>query len=113
MSHPVSQPLQPGIRFFQPPNPVRHQLALRLACPKRRRVWVPTFHIADPIGDLGVPFAPVVLQFRAGSYETCNLTTHCSHQGAALNLLILVGLSLFDDAYRHSDIFTISPVPSP
>ena len=34
MSHPVSQPLQPGIRFFQPPNPARHQLALRLACPK-------------------------------------------------------------------------------
>ncbi len=111
--HPVSQPLQPGIRFFQPPNPARHQLALRLACPKGRRGWVPTFHITDPMGDLGVPFTPGTLQFSAGSYKTCNLTTYCSHKGAALNLLILVGLSLFNDAYGHSDIFTISPVPSP
>ena len=32
--HPVSQPLQPGIRFFQHPTPARQQHALRLACPE-------------------------------------------------------------------------------
>ena len=63
--------------------------------------------------DLGVPSTPVVQRFRAGSYETCNLTTYRSHRGAASDLLILVGLRFFDDAYRHSDIFTISSVPSP
>jgi len=34
MSHPVSRPLQPGIRFFQPRNPVRPGSALRLSCPE-------------------------------------------------------------------------------
>ncbi len=34
MLHPVSRSLQSGIRFFQHPNPARHQHALRLACPK-------------------------------------------------------------------------------
>jgi hypothetical protein len=74
MSHPVSQPLQPGIRFFQHPVPARHQLALRLACLQRRRDWVSTFRIVDPLDDLGAPFTPGVQQFRAGSYETCILT---------------------------------------
>jgi len=34
MFHPVSEPLQPGIRFFQHPIPARQQHALRFACPK-------------------------------------------------------------------------------
>ncbi len=60
MLHSVSRPLQPGIRFFQHP--------LRLACPtRRRRNWVPTFRTVDPMDDLGAPFTPVVLRFRAGS----------------------------------------------
>jgi hypothetical protein len=68
MSHPVSRPLQPGIRFFQHPNPARHQHALQLACPtRRRRDRVPTFRTVDPVDDLGAPFTPVVLRFRAGS----------------------------------------------
>ena len=51
MSHPISRPLQPGIRFFPPPNPARHQHALRLACPtRRRRDWVPTFRKVDHNG---------------------------------------------------------------
>ncbi len=86
---------------------------LAVSLPKGRRDWVSTFHIVDPLDDLGVPSTPVVLQFRAGSYETCILTTCRSHKGAAFDLLILVGLRFFDDAYRHSDIFTISSVPSP
>jgi|GEM_PF-3731277 len=35
MLRPVSRPLQPGIRFFPPPNPARRQHALRLACLQR------------------------------------------------------------------------------
>ena len=68
MFHPVSEPLQPGIRFFQPPIPARQQHALRLACPQKgRRDRVSTFHIVDPMDDLGAPSTPVVRQFRAGS----------------------------------------------
>ncbi len=67
MFHPVSRPLQPGIRFFQHPIPARHQLALRLAYPKK--ATGPGSHVAqvDPMDDLGVPSTPVVLWFRAGS----------------------------------------------
>jgi hypothetical protein len=35
--------------------------------PRRRRSWVSTFHIVDPMDDLGAPSAPVALRFRAGS----------------------------------------------
>ena len=58
MFHPVSGPLQPGIRFFQHPIPARQQHALRLACPSGRRDWVPTFHPVDPMDDLGASFTP-------------------------------------------------------
>jgi len=86
---------------------------LAVSLPKGRRDWVTTFLTVDPLDDLGVPFTPVVQQFRAGSYETCILTTRCSHKGAASCLLILVGTSLIDDAYRHLINFTIPSVPSP
>ena len=42
--------------------------------------------------DLGVPFTPVVPQFRAGSYETCILTTQGVLGDPSFDLLILVGL---------------------
>jgi len=48
---------------------------LTISLPKGRRVWVIAFHTVDPMDDLGVPSTPVVQQFRAGSYETCILTT--------------------------------------
>ena len=86
---------------------------LAVSLPKGRRGWVSTFHIVDPMDDLGAPFTPVVLQFRAGSYETCNLTTRHSHWGAASGLLILIRPALIDDACRHSNTFTISSDPSP
>ena len=53
--------------LFQHPIPARQQHALRLACPKERRGWVPTFRTLDPLDDLGAPSTPMVLQFRAGS----------------------------------------------
>ena len=91
---------------------------LAVSLPKGRRDRVPTFHIIDPMDDLGVPSTPVVRQFRAGSYEACNLTTCRSHRGAAFDLyprrmLIPVGLCFIDDACRYSDTFTISSVSIP
>ena len=65
------------------------------------------------MSDLGVPSTPVVQQFRAGTLETCNLTTHLSLKGEILDLLVLVGPFPYDDAYGHSHIFTVSLVPSP
>ncbi len=59
---------------------------LAVSLPKGRRDRVSTFHIVDPLDDLGVPSTPVVQQFRAGSYETCILTTYRSHKGAASDL---------------------------
>jgi hypothetical protein len=41
--------------------------------------------------DLGVFYTPVVQRFRAGSWQTCNLTTCHIHRDAAFDLLILVG----------------------
>ena len=113
--NPYHIPLQDGIRFFRhlklaPPTVC---LAVHLPDYIRRRYEVPTFHIIDPMSDLGAPWTPVVLQFRAGTLETCNLTTRYSHRGIAFELLTSVGLSPLDDAWGHSIIFTISLVPSP
>ncbi len=67
MSHPVSRPLQPGLRFYQLRSPARHGSALRLSCPEGRRDRVPTFRMVDPVGDVGVPCTPVALQVSAGT----------------------------------------------
>ncbi len=45
--------------------------------------------------------------------ETCNLTAYYSHRGIAFDLLSLSRSVALDDAYGHSDAFTISLVPSP
>ena len=57
--------------------PPLHQHALRFACLKllQAKDGVTTFLTVDPLDDLGAPSTPVVPQFRAGSYETCILTT--------------------------------------
>ena len=47
----------------------------------RAKDGVTTFLIVDPLDDLGVSSTPMVQQFRAGSYETCILTTRHSHEG--------------------------------
>ena len=58
-------------------HPSLHRRALRFACLDllQAKDGVITFHIVDPMDDLGASSTPVVRQFRAGSYETCNLTT--------------------------------------
>ena len=67
----------------------------------------------DPMNDLGAPWTPAVLQFRASTLETCNLTAYYSHRGIAFDLISLSRSVALDDAYGHSDVFTISLVPSP
>jgi hypothetical protein len=45
-----------------------------------------TFHIVDPMNDLGVPYTPAVLWFRVGIHNTCILTACCLHWEAAFDL---------------------------
>jgi hypothetical protein len=71
-----------------------------------QRKWVPTFCTVDPMDDVGASWTPVVRQFRAGSYETCTLTTCHSHWGAAFDLVILVGLF---SVTARADIHVLSP----
>jgi len=49
--------------------PPLHRRALRFACLKllQAKDGVTTFLIVDPLDDLGAPYTPMVLQFRAGS----------------------------------------------
>ena len=54
----------------QPPT-----ACLTVSLPRGRRHWGSTFRTIDPVSNLGEPSTPVVRQFRAGSYKTCNLTT--------------------------------------
>jgi hypothetical protein len=65
--------------------PSLHRRALRFACPALHRAedGVNTFHTVDPMDNLGASSTPVVRRFRAGSYETCNLTTCRKHWEAA------------------------------
>lgn len=58
----------------------------------RQEYEVSTFRFAHPLNDLGAISTPEVLQFRTGSYKTCNLTPCHKHREAAFDLLILVGL---------------------
>jgi hypothetical protein len=109
MFHALSPGFPGSVCFFQPLSPATPTacLAVSLACNCcRRRDGVTTFHTIDPLGDLGAPSTPMVQQFRAGSYETCNLTTYRTLMGAALYLLILVGKSAVTTL---TDIHLVSP----
>ena len=72
-------------------RPHPHQCALRFTYRMniRRRYGVSTFHIINPMSDLGAPCTPAVLQFRASTLETCNQTAYYSHRGIAFDLLSL------------------------
>jgi hypothetical protein len=61
--------------------PPLHRHALRLTCLKllQAKGGVTTFHIVDPMNELGVSCTPAVPQFRAGNKQTCILTARCSH----------------------------------
>lgn len=85
----LSGPLQTGLCFFQilSPAPPSTRLAVMPARISIGRCdGVDTFHIIDPMSDLGAPWTPVVQQFRAGTLETCNLTTRYSHRGITFDL---------------------------
>jgi len=94
MFHALSFGFPEGICFFQPLSPATPTACLAVSLAYncyRRRDGVTTFHTIDPLDDLGAPSTPMVQQFRAGSYKTCNLTTYRTLRGAVLYLLILVG----------------------
>ena len=96
--HALSSGSPGSIRFFQPLSPATPTACLTVSLAYncyRRRDGVTTFLLVDPLDDLGAPSTPVVLQFRAGSYKTCILTTCRTLRGAALYLLILVGKFAF------------------
>jgi len=92
MFHTVSPPLQQGIRFPKASQPRPSTACLTVSLPRGRRHWGSTFRTIGPLSNLGEPSTPVVRQFRAGSYKTCNLTTCASTRKHSLDLLIPVGL---------------------
>jgi hypothetical protein len=69
-------------------HPSLHQHALRFACLELLLAedGVTTFRLVDPMDDLGAPCTPEVLQFRAGDYQTCILSSCCLHWEAAFDL---------------------------
>ncbi len=90
----ISPPLQQGICFLKASQPRPPTACLTVSLPRGRRHWVSTFRIIDPMNNLGEPSTPVVRQFRAGSYETCNLTTCANTRKHSFDLLVPVGQSL-------------------
>lgn len=92
-------------------HPSLHRHALQFACLEllQAKDRVTTFH--KSMDDFGMSSAPGVPRFHTGSQETCNLPPCRKHWQAALDLLILIGPSRFDDACRHSLNFTISSDP--
>ncbi len=112
---PVSNPLQVDIRFFPhlTPTPPTVCLTVSPAWVFRREYEIFTFHIIDPMNDLGVPWTPAVLQFRVSTLETYNLTACCKHREATYDLINLGRSVPSNDACGHSINFTLSLVPSP
>jgi hypothetical protein len=91
MSHPVSPPLQQGIRFLRLLDPDLPQHALRLACPEGRRTWGTTFLMTALHERLRWAWTPVAPQSRTGTLETCNLSTHANTGKRACDLITPVG----------------------
>ncbi len=69
-------------------HPSLHQHALRFACLELLLAegGVITFHIVDPVNDLGVPSTPAALRFRVGAMKTYILATCCKLWRAASDL---------------------------
>ena len=91
MCHSVSPPLEQGIRFPKASQPRPPTACLTVSLPRGRRTWGSTFRTTDPVSNLGESSTPVVRQFRASSYKTCNLTTCANTRKHSLDLLIPVG----------------------
>ena len=64
------------------PYPQHH--ALRFGCPEGQGYGISTFHVIDPVSDVGGPRTPGALRFRAGTFSTCNLTSSPLTQGSGL-----------------------------
>jgi hypothetical protein len=64
---------------------------------RRRGAWrsgdLSTFHVIALADDLGGAWTPVTKRSRAGTLETCNLTTHANTGKHAFDLLTPLGLS--------------------
>lgn len=85
---------------------------LTVSLPGGRRYWVPTFRIIDHLDDLGASRTPVVLRFRTGTLETCNLTTPLLPGEGVFDLLVLVGLFLLTALQAFTYIHHITrPLP--
>jgi len=69
-------------------HPSLHQHALRFACLELLLAegGVITFHIVDPVNELGVPSTRMAVRFRAGATKTYILATCCKLWGAASDL---------------------------
>ena len=79
-----------------PNSHCRHSNSMPRGLPAMLCTWrrdsLSTFHINYPMSHLGAPWTPVVQRFRAGTLETCNLTTCSLRKERTFDLSHLVGL---------------------
>lgn len=104
MFQPLSEPLQPGIRFFQPPLPALPTASLTVGLPlARRKYGLTEFHFNDTSG-LGAAYPPVVI---------CQRIPRCNGNDRPCTFLVeacqLIWLLAADDGYSSSHQFTMPP----
>lgn len=101
--HTVSSPLQKGIRFFRILNISRPWACLTVGLPCVANTWrttdVSTFPMIALNEQRRWDLYAGGLCSRAGTLETNNHTTHDPPKGIVYDLLVLVGLFRYDDAY--------------
>ena len=111
----LSAPLQHGLRFLHHPLPADPSASLAARFPMRETYGLTTFHISNPVGDLGSTYTPEVPRARQGNRYALVLTSYHFGPGVSHDLAVGQYLApvLRDDACGGSHLLAISPDPSP
>ena len=111
----LSAPLQHGLRFLHHPLPADPSASLAARFPMRETYGLTTFHISNPVGDLGSTYTPEVPRARQGNRYALVLTSYHFGPGVSRDLAVGQYLApvLRDDACGGSHLLAISPDPSP
>jgi hypothetical protein len=114
--HALSVSLRDGLCFFRILTAAAPSACLTVCLPcvaHGEETAFPRSAYITMMSTVDETWTPVILQFRTGTLETCNLTTSYTHRGACFDRIIPVGLSPLNDACGSSVNFTIVLDSSP
>jgi hypothetical protein len=91
----LSAPLQHGLRFLHHPLPADPSASLAARFPMRETYGLTTFHISNPVSDLGPTCTPEVQRSRQSNRYALVLTSYHFGPGVSHDLAVSSILRLF------------------